>query len=142
MLGVVLAVVSLAATALVGVSLQEVRAEARGTVPFSSGGVINFGDAGHFGSPTNTTVNAPIVGMAPSHSGQGYWLTAADGGVFAYGDAGFHGSAGSIDLYAPVIGITATPFLGSGVLAARARWRGLLPTVTPLFRRLDRRACG
>ena len=151
MFGVVLAVVSLAATALVGVSLQEVRAEARGTVPFASGGVINFGDAGHYGSPTTTTVNAPIVGMASTalrtgllahrrrrrrlrlrrrgfHGsaggielydpvigiaatpyGQGYWQLALDGGVFAYGDALFRGSTGGMRLNKPVVGMTSTP---------------------------------
>ena len=32
-------------------------------------------------------LNAPIVGMASTPTGQGYWLVAADGGVFSYGDA-------------------------------------------------------
>lgn len=35
--------------------------------------------------------NAPIVGIASTPSGQGYWVIAADGGVFAFGDAQFHG---------------------------------------------------
>ena len=30
-------------------------------------------------------LNAPIVGIAPSRDGQGYWLVASDGGVFAFG---------------------------------------------------------
>jgi len=33
--------------------------------------------------------------MAPSHTGRGYWLVAADGGVFSFGDAAFYGSSGA-----------------------------------------------
>ena len=42
--------------------------------------------------PTEPKLNAPIVGMAATPTGKGYWLVGADGGVFAYGDAEFHGS--------------------------------------------------
>ena len=35
----------------------------------------------------------PIVGMAATPDGGGYWLVGADGGVFAFGDARFFGSA-------------------------------------------------
>ena len=38
------------------------------------------------------TLTAPIVGIAPTPSGHGYWLAASDGGVFTFGDASFHGS--------------------------------------------------
>ncbi len=42
-------------------------------------------------------LNAPVVGMAATPDGGGYWLVAADGGVFSFGDAGFFGSmAGSL----------------------------------------------
>ena len=34
--------------------------------------------------------------MAPTPSGNGYWLVASDGGIFAFGDAGFFGSTGAI----------------------------------------------
>jgi len=37
-------------------------------------------------------LNQPIVGMAATRDGNGYWLVASDGGIFAFGDAGFHGS--------------------------------------------------
>jgi hypothetical protein len=30
--------------------------------------------------------------MAPTPTGHGYWLVAADGGIFTYGDAHFLGS--------------------------------------------------
>ncbi len=78
--GGILAVLALVATALVGVSAFGDVADA-GTVPFKSAGLLAYGDAALFGSPTNTTVNAPVVGMAATHTGSGYWITAADGGV-------------------------------------------------------------
>ena len=37
--------------------------------------------------------NAPIVGMAATSDGGGYWLVGTDGGIFSYGDAHFYGSA-------------------------------------------------
>ncbi len=42
--------------------------------------------------PNRLNVNAPIVGMAATPTGLGYWLASADGGVFAFGDAGFFGN--------------------------------------------------
>lgn len=41
--------------------------------------------------PNRQNSNAPIVGMAATPTGEGYWLVAADGGVFAFGDAQFLG---------------------------------------------------
>ena len=54
-------------------------------------------------------LNAPIVGMAPTPDGGGYWMVGADGGVFASGDAAFYGSTGSIHLNKPIVGMAATP---------------------------------
>jgi hypothetical protein len=54
-------------------------------------------------------LNAPIVGMAPTPDGGGYWMVGTDGGVFSSGDAGFYGSTGSINLNQPVVGMAATP---------------------------------
>ena len=53
-------------------------------------------------------LNAPVVDLAPTADGKGYWLVASDGGIFAFGDARFHGSMG---------GRTSTP-----------RWWGWRPT--------------
>ena len=39
-------------------------------------------------------LNQPIVGMAATPDGGGYWLVASDGGIFSYGDAHFYGSTG------------------------------------------------
>ena len=53
-------------------------------------------------------LNKPIVGMAATNDGRGYWLVASDGGIFSYGDAKFHGSTGSIVLNKPVVGMAVT----------------------------------
>ena len=46
-------------------------------------------------------LNAPVLGMTPTHTGRGYWLYARDGGIFSFGDAVFHGSTGDIRLNQP-----------------------------------------
>lgn len=45
-----------------------------------------------FGDARDLDLWEPIVGMAPTQSGNGYWLAARDSGVFSYGDAPFHGN--------------------------------------------------
>ena len=50
-------------------------------------------------------LNKPVVGMASTPDGKGYWLVAADGGVFSFGDAHFYGSTGGITLNAPIVGM-------------------------------------
>jgi hypothetical protein len=52
------------------------------------------GDAGFYGSTGAIHLNQPIVGMAGSPDGKGYWLAAADGGIFAFGDAPYDGGLG------------------------------------------------
>jgi hypothetical protein len=77
---------------------------------YADQGVLTFGDAPFFGSPTSIgAINSPVVSMASTSDGGGYWLTSADGGVFSYGDAGYFGSAGSLPLQAPVVGMVGTP---------------------------------
>ncbi len=49
-------------------------------------------------------LNKPIVGIAATPDGGGYWLVASDGGIFNYGDAGFFGSAGAVPLNEPIVG--------------------------------------
>jgi hypothetical protein len=52
-------------------------------------------------------LNKPIVGMAATPDGKGYWLVASDGGIFTFGDAPYLGSG--VDLnnqeHAPAIGM-------------------------------------
>ena len=54
-------------------------------------------------------LNQPIVGMAATPDGGGYWLVAADGGIFAFGDAAFYESTGGMHLNQPIVGMAATP---------------------------------
>ncbi|HXW38403.1 MAG TPA: hypothetical protein VEJ44_01815, partial [Acidimicrobiales bacterium] len=75
----------------------------------ADGGVFAFGAAPFEHSLGGTTLNAPVVGMAPTPTSDGYWLVAADGGVFAFGDAGYFGSLGGTHLNAPIVGMAATP---------------------------------
>ena len=76
------------------------------------GGVFTFGGAPYYGSMGGKVLNRPIVGMAPTPDGRGYWLVASDGGIFAFGDAGFYGSTGAMALQAPIVGMA--PALGDG----------------------------
>jgi hypothetical protein len=75
----------------------------------SDGGIFTFGDAGFFGSEGGSHLNAPIVGIASTPSGNGYWEVASDGGIFTFGDAGYFGSEGGSHLNAPIVGIASTP---------------------------------
>jgi hypothetical protein len=52
-------------------------------------------------------LNKPIVGMAPTPEGGGYWMVASDGGVFNFGNADYFGSMGDTPLNAPIVGIAA-----------------------------------
>ena len=60
----------------------------------------------------------PMVGMAPTPDGRGYWMAASDGGVFTFGDATFHGSLGGLALHRPIVGMAATPDGGGYWLVA------------------------
>ena len=62
--------------------------------------------AGFFGSMGGTRLDAPVVAMARTRTGNGYWMAAADGGVFTFGDARFFGSAGNMTHGAQDEGIT------------------------------------
>jgi len=64
----------------------------------SDGGIFSFGDAHFYGSTGSLVLNRPVVGMAPTPDGKGYWLIASDGGIFSFGDATFYGSTGSLTL--------------------------------------------
>ena len=55
-------------------------------------------------APAASTSTSPIVGMAATPDGKGYWLVASDGGIFSYGDAKFSGSMGGQPLNHPIVG--------------------------------------
>src|SRR5437868_4334051 len=63
----------------------------------------------YHGSTGAIRLNSPIVGMAATRSGAGYWLVAGDGGIFSFGDAAFRGSTGGQHLNKPIVGMAATP---------------------------------
>jgi hypothetical protein len=54
-------------------------------------------------------LNKPLVAMAVTSDGGGYWLVASDGGVFAEGDAAFEGSTGGMALNKPIVAMAPTP---------------------------------
>ncbi|NNN14204.1 MAG: hypothetical protein HKL81_10715, partial [Acidimicrobiaceae bacterium] len=64
---------------------------------------------GYYGSTTGVTLNRPIVGMASTPDGKGYWLVASDGGIFSFGDAAYYGSTGAMTLNRPIVGMASTP---------------------------------
>jgi hypothetical protein len=72
-------------------------------------GTVNACHAANYGSMHGKHLNFPIVGIAATPTGRGYWLVASDGGIFGYGDAKFHGSTGGHHLNKPIVGIAATP---------------------------------
>ncbi len=72
------------------------------------GGVMTLSGATSAAS-AGVVLNAPIVALAATPDGQGYWEVAADGGVFAFGDASFYGSIEEQHLNASVVALAATP---------------------------------
>ena len=84
------------------------------------GSVGTHGGTSQLGSPAASGVRLtqPVVGMAATMSGNGYWLAASDGGIFSYGDAPFFGSTGSIHLNEPIVGMAPTPDGGGYWLVA------------------------
>ena len=84
------------------------------------GRVYTDGDhAGHYGDMNGKPLNRPVVGMAPTPTGLGYWLVASDGGMFTFGDAQFLGSMGGARLNQPIVAMAATPS-GNGYWLAAA----------------------
>ena len=55
------------------------------------------------------TLNKPVVGMAATPDGKGYWFVASDSGIFAYGDAAVLRLQGGKPLNQPIVGMAATP---------------------------------
>jgi N-acetylmuramoyl-L-alanine amidase len=98
------ALVPLLALAGLGLALPATPSAAA-TPPANS--VTPFGTTA-IGANAVANANAPVVAIAATHDGDGYWLAGRDGGIFAYGDAGFFGSAGSLRLNAPIVGMAAT----------------------------------
>jgi hypothetical protein len=86
-------------------------------LPDVAGSPVPFGNAGSLGAAPAQTA-APIVGMAATPNGGGYWLVGSDGGIFAFGNAPFFGSTGGLTLNKPIVGMAATPDGGGYWLVA------------------------
>ena len=77
-----------------------------------------------------SALNAPIVGMAATPDGGGYWLVASDGGIFAFGDAALPRLDGGEHLNSPVVGMSSS----TRRRAATGWWpptAGSSPSATP-----------
>ncbi len=72
----------------------------------------------YLGNLSNTPLNKPVVGMAVSTDGGGYWMVATDGGVFNYGTSTFYGSMGGQHLNQPIVGMAMDPATGGYWLVA------------------------
>jgi uncharacterized protein YkwD len=66
------------------------------------------GAATYHGSAAASPVPHPIVDVASTPTGRGYWLAASNGAVYAYGDAKNRGSAAAKPLRKPIVGMAAT----------------------------------
>ncbi len=71
--------------------------------------VFAFGSATFKGSTDGMHLTKPIVTMANTANGTGYWLVGADGGVFSFGGAPYYGSLAAVRLNADVVGMAPTP---------------------------------
>jgi uncharacterized protein YkwD len=88
-----IAIVTLVSLALVGYSLA--RSDRSGA-------------ATYHGSAAAAPVSHPIVDIATTPTGRGYWLVASNGAVYAFGDAPKRGSAAGTPLKKPIVGMAAT----------------------------------
>ena len=70
----------------------------------------------------NIRLNRPIVGMAATPDGGGYWLVASDGGIFAFGDSGLvQVATGGMTLNEPIVAMGSTPD-GKGYWLVASEW--------------------
>ncbi|MDQ1437858.1 MAG: hypothetical protein QOK43_1487 [Acidimicrobiaceae bacterium] len=75
----------------------------------ANGRVWPFGDAADLDDMSGQHLNAPVLGITTTSSGDGFWLVSGDGGIFGFGDATFHGSTGGMTLNQPVLGMASRP---------------------------------
>jgi hypothetical protein len=112
--------------------------------------VVGLGDTPTFGDPSGLALEGPLVSIASTPTGNGYWLAAGDGGVFAYGDAPWFGSIpqvlpAGVSLREPIVDLIAhgsgrgywLVASDGGVFAyGEAPWFGSIPQVLPPGTRL------
>ena len=80
----------------------------------ATGKVAAAGNAEHLGDRSRRGVTSPIVGIATTPTGAGYWIAARDGAVYRFGDAALRADARPLHLGAGVVAIAAHPD-GGGV---------------------------
>ena len=114
-IAVALAVATLAATISFGLAIDPaLPASAAASSAHAESGtpgpnaVTAFGAATTVPGTTLGGLSSPVVGVAATPDGNGYWAVASDGGIFSFGNAAFEGSAGGIHLHAPIVGMAAT----------------------------------
>jgi len=90
-------------------------------------GIFAFGDAGFFGSTGNRRLNRPIVGMAATPTGKGYWLVASDGGSSPSATPGSWAPPGP----SPGPAVTGMGHATARLLAVRPGRRAVLLRTTP-----------
>ena len=95
-------------TSSASVTTVSVRVPHIGDLASAPDSVVPFGSAS-LGPNTLPSQKTPLVGMAATPDGKGYWLVASDGGIFTFGDAAFYGSTGALTLNKPIVGMAATP---------------------------------
>jgi hypothetical protein len=71
--------------------------------------VFAFGDARPYGPTRADSDGSPIVAVAATPMGNGYWLVASDGGILARGDAHFYGSPSTRGGHHDIVSIASTP---------------------------------
>jgi plastocyanin len=74
----------------------------------ADGEEFNFGHAIPYGSAATYHPSSPIVAIADSADGKGYWQVGANGSVYSFGDAPFVGSAAG-KVSAPISAIIVDP---------------------------------
>lgn len=95
--------------------------EASSTPDPSSGGVFNFGSAPQYGwTGVNRLGASPVVAMASTRNGDGYWEVNARGDVFSFGNAGFSGSMKQGQASSPIVAMAADPAGGGYWLVTRS----------------------
>jgi N-acetylmuramoyl-L-alanine amidase len=104
----VLSLVLISSTPARPISAALVKSPHVGNVSPTANSVMPFGTA-TLGPTAVTGANSPLVGMAATPDGRGYWLVGSDGGIFTFGDATFFGSTSAIRLNQPIVGMAATP---------------------------------
>ncbi len=115
--GLVAGLAALAVAATCSFAVGRVDRAAAAIVP-PANSVTAHGAAPALPAGAGMDLAQPLVGIAATPTGRGYWLAAADGGIFSFGDAPFLGAAAGLRLGGPVVGIAAADGRGYWLVTA------------------------